>query len=141
MAIEIQGLQHNEEVRYFAKQKGLSPSTYLEQIKYVDEVKKRKCLEQGVIYVEITDGMDNESVLDEVKKHLPIKSNATYVETPLIKSKKLDIINKLREIQCNTDGYVKKSDIVAYSRALYDDLRDVFGGIYDARKAANIKQP
>jgi hypothetical protein len=141
VAIEIQGEQHKKEIKHFADRKGLTPTEYLQEVKRIDEEKKKQCKKQKITLIELHDSMTKDKILKTIQNVLPIRDVSLPIVSKAYGGIQEEIINSLQKIQSNKKGYVTKKDIVTYSRPLYDDIRAFYGGIYQAREAAGIQQP
>ncbi|MED3550312.1 hypothetical protein [Cytobacillus praedii] len=142
VAIEIQGDQHNKEIKFFADRKKKTTKEYLEEIKMVDAFKKEQCEAQNIVLIELVDGMTKEELLRKVGRYLPIRKEPLKMSSKhYYRSLEEEIIEKLQNLQSHKESFVTKNDVVEFSRPLYDDIRLLYGGIYNAREAAGILQP
>lgn len=140
VAIEVQGDHHNKEIKYFADRKKKNSREYLEEMKMVDASKKKQCEEQNIILIELHERMTKEEILQKVGKYLPIRKEPLKISTKRYGSLEEEIIEQLQKLQSRKESYVTKKDVVTFSRPLYDDIRLLYGGIYNAREAAGILQ-
>ena len=133
VAIEIQGEQHEKEVNYFAKQKNLTPSQYLLDIKELDLSKKQQCENQGIVILYIYPYMKNDDIINLVSKYLPIRSNPLTFE-----STELSIEERLLALEEKKGSAITSDDIKNESQSLYKDVLAKYNSLCNARKSIGL---
>ncbi|MFB5089474.1 hypothetical protein PGC35_20200 [Psychrobacillus sp. PGGUH221] len=139
VACEVQGTQHNEEVEFFAKQKGLSAKDYLEQIRLVDKSKKEQCEAQGIQLIYFYDWMTVEDIISVVEGFLPLRKVPSKIEIfPELRDTKEEILIVLKALENETEE-LKAKDIKNFSRPFYERMLSIFGTTANAIKAVRLK--
>jgi len=138
VAIEVQGLQHEEEIPYFAKMKGMSPSEYLNYIKLLDKEKQRQCTAQKIELIYIYDNMSKNDILNKISNYLPLRTSPLKIKSNYSKNKHKTQKQTFLKLENEKGSALTSNDIKEYSQKFYKDLLLDYGTLSSARQELGI---